>query len=134
MKLKNEVLFPQIIQIMVYFEFSDIYSKFYSLKHSVFWAVRAFVNFKLVLYISKAHKIFELSGIRARAVSVSGFIKLRQWYVWWQEDYKFLTVYMSFIQRIISGSIESILKSTKIQTYKFHNEFNYIFIGQCSDW
>ena len=44
-----------------------------------FWAVRAFINFKQVLYISKAHKIFELSGIRARAVSVSGFIKLRQY-------------------------------------------------------
>ena len=46
-----------------------------------FWAVRAFVNFKQVLYISKTHKMFELSGIIARAVSVSGFIKLRQYYI-----------------------------------------------------
>ena len=115
----NELLLPQIRQIMVAFVYSNIYITFFSLKHSVFWAVRAFVNFKLVLYISKAHKIFELSGIRARAVSVSGFIKLRQWYVWWQEDYKFLTVYMSFIQRIISGSIESLLKSKKYKHINF---------------
>ena len=96
-------------------------SNSYSLKHSVFWAVRAFVNFKLVLYISKAHKIFELSGIRARAVSVSGFIKLRQWYMMTRRlqildgIYELHSTY-NFRKHRINFEVK------KIQTYKFHNE------------